>query len=199
MAIGAISTTLVLMLSAWSWKVGVVFLATYMIVNSMILLRPLAMILYLSAWGYSWWEYFVAGYEAVKHAPDKIVLVLGLVPGILLGFLFLKMMLAGLPNIGRTFPKRAARPPKRNEKPEKESVLVEETSQEFDPYTVLDISPDASNTEIESGYRKQMALYHPDKVAHLGTDFQKMAHERTLEIQRAFKMLVPEGKKQAAA
>jgi DnaJ like chaperone protein len=28
--------------------------------------------------------------------------------------------------------------------------------------------------------------YHPDRVAHLGEDLQRLAHEKTLEIQRAY-------------
>jgi len=31
--------------------------------------------------------------------------------------------------------------------------------------------------------------YHPDKVAHLGEELQKLAHEKSQEIQRAYQQL----------
>lgn len=34
-----------------------------------------------------------------------------------------------------------------------------------------------------------MNEYHPDKVAHLGEDLQKLAHQKALEIQRAYQQL----------
>jgi DnaJ-domain-containing protein 1 len=34
-----------------------------------------------------------------------------------------------------------------------------------------------------------MARYHPDKVAHLGLEFQAIAKEKTLAINRAYHLL----------
>ena len=62
-------------------------------------------------------------------------------------------------------------------------------SAQFDPYAVFSLSPQASMDEIEARYRELMKKYHPDRVTHLGAEFQKLAHERTVEIQRAFEML----------
>ncbi|MCH2364189.1 MAG: hypothetical protein MK138_03985 [Planctomycetes bacterium] len=31
--------------------------------------------------------------------------------------------------------------------------------------------------------------YHPDKVHHMGEDFQKVAHEKFLELQKAYNRL----------
>jgi DnaJ like chaperone protein len=56
----------------------------------------------------------------------------------------------------------------------------------LDPYTVLGIAPDASKEEIKIAYRRLAAQYHPDKVQHLGEDFQKMAEERFKAIQQAY-------------
>ena len=40
-----------------------------------------------------------------------------------------------------------------------------------------------------------MSKYHPDKVTHLATEFQKIARTRTLEINRAFEILKSTGSK----
>ena len=59
----------------------------------------------------------------------------------------------------------------------------------FDPFQVLGIDSSASREEIQSAYKSRMQEYHPDKVAHLGEDLQKVAHRKTLEIQRAYEQL----------
>lgn len=61
--------------------------------------------------------------------------------------------------------------------------------QAFDPYQVFDLPHGASTAEIESRYRELMKRYHPDRVNHLGEEFRTLAHERTVEIQRAYDML----------
>jgi len=59
----------------------------------------------------------------------------------------------------------------------------------FDPYDVLGIPPSAPPDAIQAAYRSRMQEYHPDKVAHLGEDLQKLALEKTQQIQRAYKQL----------
>jgi DnaJ like chaperone protein len=59
----------------------------------------------------------------------------------------------------------------------------------LDPYAVLGIAPSASREAIQSAYRARMHEYHPDKVAHLGEELQKLAHEKTQQIQRAYQQL----------
>ncbi len=59
----------------------------------------------------------------------------------------------------------------------------------FDPYKVLGIAPSASRETIQAAYKARMNEYHPDKVAHLGEDLQKLAHRKALEIQRAYRQL----------
>lgn len=55
-----------------------------------------------------------------------------------------------------------------------------------DPYEILEVARDASPEEITRAYREQMKRYHPDRVATLGAELQRVAHERTVAIQRAY-------------
>ena len=59
----------------------------------------------------------------------------------------------------------------------------------LDPYQILSINPSASEKEIQSAYKARMHEYHPDKVAHLGEELQKVAHRKSIEIQRAYDQL----------
>ncbi|MFQ6079539.1 MAG: DnaJ domain-containing protein [Thermodesulfobacteriota bacterium] len=62
--------------------------------------------------------------------------------------------------------------------------------QEEDPLKILGIEPGASPDEIKAAYRRAVAKYHPDKVTHLGKEFQEMAHRKLLAIQRAYDALM---------
>ena len=64
--------------------------------------------------------------------------------------------------------------------------------EEEDPYTVLGIQPGASEEEIKGAFKKLAAQYHPDKVQHLGEDFQRLAHEKFVAIQKAYSELIRE-------
>jgi DnaJ like chaperone protein len=55
-----------------------------------------------------------------------------------------------------------------------------------DPYAILGVAPGASREEIKAAYHRLAVKYHPDKVQHLGKDFQKLAEERFKEIQQAY-------------
>jgi DnaJ like chaperone protein len=59
----------------------------------------------------------------------------------------------------------------------------------FDPYEVLGIPASASKETIQTAYKARMHEYHPDKVAHLGEELQKVAHRKAQEIQRAYQQL----------
>ena len=53
--------------------------------------------------------------------------------------------------------------------------------EEKSPYTVLGVPSTASDEEITQAYRQMAKQYHPDRVAHLGPEFQGLAedaHER---------------------
>ena len=54
-----------------------------------------------------------------------------------------------------------------------------------DAYRVLEISPDATDAEVKSAYRKLVHKHHPDHVATLGDDVKRAAEEKFKEITRA--------------
>ena len=56
-------------------------------------------------------------------------------------------------------------------------------------YKILEITPDATNDEIKSAYRKMAKKHHPDKVAHLGEDVKKQAEEKFRKVQEAYDSL----------
>lgn len=58
-----------------------------------------------------------------------------------------------------------------------------------DPYELLGIGPDAAPEAITRAYRTQLKRYHPDRVVGLGDELQRVAHERTIAIQRAYEAL----------
>ncbi len=70
-----------------------------------------------------------------------------------------------------------------NSKPESESQT------DNDPYETLKIKPGASMEEIHSAYRKVAQAYHPDKVSHLGKEFQELAKEKFIKINEAYEKL----------
>ena len=56
----------------------------------------------------------------------------------------------------------------------------------LDPYALLEISRAAGPADIKSAYKRAVGRYHPDKVAHLGPEFQELAHRKLLAIQQAY-------------
>ncbi|RLA91766.1 MAG: hypothetical protein DRG34_01660 [Deltaproteobacteria bacterium] len=60
---------------------------------------------------------------------------------------------------------------------------------EKDPYEILDVSRNATPEEIKSAYRKKAQRYHPDRVTHLGDEFQRLAERKFQEIQKAYEIL----------
>jgi curved DNA-binding protein CbpA len=60
-------------------------------------------------------------------------------------------------------------------------------------YELLDLPPTASSDDIKKAFRQQIARYHPDKVQHLGKEFQDMAAGRAAELTEAYRILSHEG------
>jgi DnaJ like chaperone protein len=58
------------------------------------------------------------------------------------------------------------------------------------PWQILGVEADASREEIRKAFHKLAVQYHPDKVHHLGEDFQKVAHAKFMELQRAYERLI---------
>jgi DnaJ-class molecular chaperone len=56
-------------------------------------------------------------------------------------------------------------------------------------YALLDVAPDAPTDEIKRAFRREIAKYHPDKVQHLGKEFQDIAASKAAELTRAYKTL----------
>lgn len=56
-------------------------------------------------------------------------------------------------------------------------------------YELLELAPAASQDEIRRAFRRIVSRYHPDKVQHLGLEFQQIAAARTAEITQAYKAL----------
>ena len=53
-------------------------------------------------------------------------------------------------------------------------------------YTVLEISPNATNDEVKAAYRRMAMKYHPDRVSTLGPEVQKSAEEKFKQVQDAY-------------
>ena len=56
-------------------------------------------------------------------------------------------------------------------------------------YELLSVAPDASVDEIKRAFRREIAKYHPDKVQHLGAEFQEIAAAKAADLTRAYKTL----------
>ncbi len=56
-------------------------------------------------------------------------------------------------------------------------------------YQVLGVSSDASADELKRAYRALAKKNHPDKVAHLGEEYTKIANERLSQINEAYDYL----------
>ena len=62
-------------------------------------------------------------------------------------------------------------------------------------YELLGIPPGAPSDEVKRSFRAQIARYHPDKVQHLGKEFQSMAADRAAELTEAYRILSDAGRR----
>ena len=51
---------------------------------------------------------------------------------------------------------------------------------------IFGLKGNSTEDEIKKKYRELISQYHPDKVQHLGREFQQMAEYKTKEIQKAY-------------
>ena len=89
---------------------------------------------------------------------------------------------------GRSWQAGAYRQPTEDpawEQPRSPVAALEEKS----PYDILGVLPGASQEEITGAYRQMAKQYHPDRVAHLGPEFQELAEERMKESNQAYQEL----------
>jgi hypothetical protein len=99
---------------------------------------------------------------------------------LLLAYWFIKRVLPG--GYGQTRSHTSGRPHQGGAEAAEEA--------EKDPYQILGVSRNASQQEIKRAFRKQAQRYHPDRVSHLGEEFQQLAKEKFQEIQKAYEMLL---------
>ncbi len=71
---------------------------------------------------------------------------------------------------------------------ERDRASIEEMFQagKANPYSVLEITPSSTDSEVKKAYRKMAVKFHPDKVQDLGESHQKQAKERFIAIQAAY-------------
>jgi len=62
-------------------------------------------------------------------------------------------------------------------------------------YENLELPPTASSDDIKKSFRSLIARYHPDKVQHLGKEFQDMAADRAAELTEAYRILSDAGRR----
>ena len=59
-------------------------------------------------------------------------------------------------------------------------------------YKILEVDAKASDEEVKKAYRKMAIKFHPDKVAHLGDEFQVSAKEKFQKVNEAFETIKKE-------
>lgn len=53
-------------------------------------------------------------------------------------------------------------------------------------YKILEIDEQSSDEEVKKAYRKMAVKFHPDKVSHLGEEYQTAAKEKFQKVQQAY-------------
>jgi DnaJ like chaperone protein len=61
-------------------------------------------------------------------------------------------------------------------------------------YQILEIQRTATNDELKKAYRRMAMKFHPDKVSHLGDDFQHAAKEKFQKVNQAYENIKKERK-----
>ena len=56
----------------------------------------------------------------------------------------------------------------------------------YDPYAVLGLRDDASDSEVERAYRRLIAQYHPDRLSGAADELRVQAEDRAREINTAY-------------
>ena len=61
-----------------------------------------------------------------------------------------------------------------------------------DAYKILEIDKTVNNDEVKRAYRRLVKKHHPDKLRHLGEEYQKGAEEKFRQIQKAYEQIQSE-------
>lgn len=59
-------------------------------------------------------------------------------------------------------------------------------------YKILEISSEAPDDEVKKAYKKMAVRFHPDKVTHLGDEFQGVAKEKFQKVNEAYEKIKKE-------
>ncbi|BDX39380.1 molecular chaperone DjlA [Tenuifilaceae bacterium CYCD] len=59
-------------------------------------------------------------------------------------------------------------------------------------YTILEVSPSATNEEVKKAYRQMAIKHHPDKVSHLGDDVRVAAEQKFKMVNEAYEKIKKE-------
>jgi DnaJ like chaperone protein len=70
-----------------------------------------------------------------------------------------------------------------------QAMFVTNTESDF---KILEIERTATDTELKKAYRRMAMKYHPDKVSHLGEDFQNAAKEKFQKVNQAYENIKKE-------
>ena len=84
---------------------------------------------------------------------------------------------------------RGAAPPRRDPPPPRRPVLAGLPSTPAEARALLGLAAGATRREVDAAFRAASRKCHPDLVAHLDEDFQRLAHEKFLRIKRAHEVL----------
>ena len=70
-------------------------------------------------------------------------------------------------------------------------VLKQDNVNDLDRfYKILEISKDASDSEVKKAYRKMAVKYHPDKLQGVSDDITKLAEEKFLLVKEAYESIM---------
>lgn len=69
------------------------------------------------------------------------------------------------------------------------NMFVKETDS---AYKILEVSPSATEEEIKKAFRAMALKYHPDRVSHLGEEFQQAAKEKFQKVNEAYNTIKKE-------
>jgi DnaJ like chaperone protein len=59
-------------------------------------------------------------------------------------------------------------------------------------YKILEIESSATDEEVKKAFRRMAMKYHPDKLATMGEDIQKAAHEKFSQVNEAYEAIKKE-------
>jgi DnaJ like chaperone protein len=69
------------------------------------------------------------------------------------------------------------------------AMFVKETTS---AYKILEVDKSATDEEVKKAYRRMAVEFHPDKVAHLGPEFQQDAKEKFQAVNDAYERIKTE-------